>query len=72
MDYGFLTGKTFAVNEDVFEVCEVSTLDTRAVVRAIDVSNGQLSGRTFPAEAVMAALVVDEEIELFPASFLGA
>lgn len=71
MDYDFLFGKTFAVKDQLFEVREVTQLDTHQVVRATSKSEGGLIRRLFPADAVVKALVVEEEIELFQPTFYG-
>mgnify|MGYP005729104287 CR=1 FL=1 len=63
MKYGFLLGQRFRVQNQVFEATEIKQLELRTIVEAVAMHD-KSQVRNFPANLVVEALLVDEEIEL--------
>jgi hypothetical protein len=72
--YQMLMGRQFALRDDVYTVCKILCVDNRFLVEAVDsaATQGPQEKFLFPAEKVLERLVVDEEIELYPPTFLGS
>lgn len=75
-DYRMLIGRQFAVDGVTYTVCKTLREDKQDFVEAVsgDGDTGELPGQRvrFAMEAVLEALLVEEEIVLYQASFLGA
>jgi hypothetical protein len=71
MNYQFLIGENFAVKGEVFTVEEVRKLNDRTIAQATSGKAALITGRAFPIELVLDALIT-EEIELFRTGGLTA
>ena len=69
MDYRFVLGRAFRLEEQTFVASALSISEGVDIVRASSTVNGEQVMRTFPARTVLDHLVYDEEIELAPVRF---
>ena len=78
-DYQFLIGQRFSVAEGIFVVQSLTNQDEHTYVQAQPSQESDLllsepdgAGALFKLNEVIQALLVDEEIELFPPNYLAA
>ena len=72
-NYRMLIGCQFAIGDDVYTVCDIVRVDNRTLAEAMASRSAPDRRETLqlPVEKVVAGLLVDEEIELYPPNFLG-
>lgn len=71
VDYQFLLGKVFRLQDQVYIASALSCSDGIDVVRATTQMQGEDVMRCFPAHLVVEHLVYDEEIELGDVGLVG-
>ncbi len=64
VDYQFLLGRPFRLNEQDFVASAIGVANGVTIVRASTTENGEPVMRIFPASQVLDCIVCDEEIEL--------
>ena len=64
MDYQFLLGRAFSIEDQTYVVSALSQADGQAIVRAGARIEGEQVMRVFPADTAFRHLLFDEEIEL--------
>ncbi len=69
MDYRFVLGRAFHLEEQTFIASALSVADGIDIVRAAARINGEQVMRVFPARTVVDHLLYDEEIVLAPVQF---
>ena len=69
MDYQFLLGRVFSIEDQTYVVSALSQAEGEPVVRAGARIEGEEVMRVFPAAIVFRNLLCDEEIELKSVSF---
>jgi len=69
VDYQFLLGKAFRLQNQVYVASALGKSEGAEVVRAVTRVNGEAVMRTFLAAKVLRHLVVDEEIEIADVAF---
>ncbi len=69
MDYRFLLGRAFKLQDQLYVASALGKGDSGEIVRATTRIHGQQVMRIFPAGMVVDHLLYDEEIELVPVSF---
>ncbi len=69
MDYRFLLGRAFKLQDQVYIASALGKGNDIEIVRATARIDGQQVMRIFPASMVVNHLLYDEEIELAPVSF---
>jgi hypothetical protein len=69
VDYRFVLGRAFRLEEQTFVASALSVSEGEDIVRASSTVNGEQVMRVFPARTVLDHLVYDEEIELAPVRF---
>lgn len=72
MDYQFLVGHKFSVDDQQYAVLEIVIRDQRVFVEADTTVDGKTIRRQFPAATAIESLLVEEEIELFSPNFVFA
>ena len=70
MDYQFLLGRAFNIDDQTYVVSALSQVDGQAIVRAGARIEGEQVMRAFPATVAARHLLCDEEIVLGVVSFL--
>ena len=71
MDYQFLLGRAFNIDDQTYVVSALSQADGQTIVRAGARIEGEQVMRVFPATLACRNLLCDEEIELKVVSFMG-
>ena len=69
MDYRFLLGRAFRLQDQTYVVSALGTANEVEIVRAAAQIDGEQVMRIVPASMVLDHLVYDEEIELRPVAF---
>ena len=69
MDYRFVLGRAFVVEEKTYVASALGKTNNVDIVRAATHVNGEVVMRNFPARLVVDHLVYDEEIVLRPVAF---
>ena len=69
MDYRFLLGRAFRLQNQTYVASALARADGVEIVRATTRVDGEQVMRTFPASMVLDHLLYDEEIELRPVAF---
>ncbi|HET6471275.1 MAG TPA: hypothetical protein VFG38_05500 [Pseudomonadales bacterium] len=69
MDYRFLLGRAFRLQDQTYIASALGTANEVVIVRAATRVEGEQVMRIFPASMVLDHLVYDEEIELRPVAF---
>ena len=69
MDYRFLLGRAFRLQDQTYIASALGTANEVVIVRAATRVDGEQVMRIFPASMVLDHLVYDEEIELRPVAF---
>ena len=69
MDYRFLLGRAFKVEERTYVASALGKANDVEIVRAATRIDGEQVMRIFPASMVVDHLLYDEEIELAPVAF---
>ena len=69
MDYRFLLGRAFKLQNQTYVASALGTANGVDIVRASSHVDGEQVMRIFPARMVLDHLVYDEEIELRPVAF---
>ena len=72
MDYQFLMGHRFDVDDQQYQVCGILMSGHCVFVDAEFISEGKTTVRRFPAATAIESLLVEEEIELFTPNFVFA
>ena len=66
MDYRFVLGRAFVLEDQTYVASALGKANDVDVVRAATMINGEQVMRSFPARVVVDHLLYDEEIELRP------
>ncbi|NJN50782.1 MAG: hypothetical protein HC809_02360 [Gammaproteobacteria bacterium] len=69
MDYQFLLGRSFRIQDVIYTASALGRADGVAIVRATAEVDGEPVMNTFPAQVIVGHLLCDEEIELKEVSF---
>ncbi len=69
MDYRFLLGRAFKLQDQTYVASALGKANDVEIVRATTRVNGEQVMRIFPASMVLDHLLYDEEIELCPVAF---